>query len=125
MDSLTHIVLGGAIAQALVARRIGYARAFLAGALAATFPDFDVFFHFGDELTNHAIHRHFMHSLLIVPLLAALTLIPFLFHKKSRPHLKFLYVAALFACASHTLLDTCTSYGTMILWPFSGRRFTL
>ncbi len=125
MDSVTHIFLGSALAQSLAARRLGHARSFLIGALAATFPDFDALFHTGDALRDHALHRHFMHSLLIVPLLAALAVLPFLLHKKSRPLLKPLYLAALIACASHTLLDLLTPYGTMIFWPFTTHRFAL
>src|SRR5436190_318047 len=74
MDSVTHIFLGGALAQAVAGRRVGHVRAFLLGALAATVPDFDVFFHTGDALLNHAMHRHFMHALIMVPVLAAVAL---------------------------------------------------
>lgn len=125
MDSVTHILLGSVLAQALVGRRIGHARAFLIGALAATFPDFDCFFHTGNQMQDHALHRHFMHSVIIVPLLAGLSVLPFLLHKKSRPLLKYLYLAALAACVSHTLLDSLTSYGTMIFWPLDRHRHAL
>lgn len=70
MDPVTHIFLGAAVAQVAVARRTGYARAFFIGALAAALPDFDVFLHTGDVMRDHALHRHFMHSLVIVPALA-------------------------------------------------------
>src|ERR1043165_4338618 len=42
MDSLTHIVLGAAIGEALLGKKIGR-KAMLWGALADTIPDFDVF----------------------------------------------------------------------------------
>lgn len=125
MDSVTHIFLGSAIVQAIAGKRLGHPRAFLIGALAATMPDADALLRTGNELTNHALHRHFMHSLILVPVLAAVAVVPFLFHRKSRPLLKLLYLAAVLACVSHTLLDTLTSYGTMILWPFSDRRWAL
>jgi inner membrane protein len=125
MDSVTHIFLGSALAMAAAGRRLGYRRAFVIGALAATFPDFDCFLHTGDEMRDLALHRHFMHSLIIVPLLAALSVLPFMLHKRSRPLWKPLYLAALIACVSHTLLDTLTSYGTMIFWPFTPHRYAL
>ena len=129
MDSITHIFLGGAIALAVPpARRpahVGRRAAFLLGALAATFPDFDVFIHTGNTVTDHALHRSFMHSLLFVPLLAFLSAAPFLTLKRFRPAWKKLLFAALLATLSHPLLDTLTSYGTQLLWPFSHHRFAL
>jgi inner membrane protein len=42
-----------------------------------------------------------------------------------RSHLSFrhAYALAMLGYASHLLLDTCTTYGTQLLWPFSGTRF--
>ena len=125
MDNVTHVFLGGALALALVGRRVGFARAFWVGALAATVPDFDIFIHTGDALRDHAMHRHFTHALILSPVLAALALIPFLWHKRSRPLIRPLYLAAFVACALHTVLDVLTSYGTMIFWPFTQRRYAL
>jgi inner membrane protein len=73
VDSITHIFLGSALVQALAGRRLGHARAFLLGAIAATLPDFDVLIHTGNEITRHALHRHFTHGLVMVPVLAAQT----------------------------------------------------
>ena len=125
MDSITHIFLASALTQVAAGRRLGRTRAFLIGAIAATLPDLDIFIHTGNEMTNHALHRHFTHALVFVPVLAALALIPFLFHRKSRPLLGPLYLVAMLAGVSHTLLDVLTSYGTMIFWPFSQRRIAL
>jgi inner membrane protein len=124
MDSVTHIFLGGAAAQAIAGRKLGKA-AFFLGALAATIPDFDVFVYTGDSLRDHLFHRTFMHSLAIVPVLATLAMIPFLLWKKLRPQWRLMLAVALLACVTHTLLDTLTSYGTMIFWPFTQRRFAL
>lgn len=62
-------------------------------------------------------HRHFTHSLFFVPfgaLIAALLLWPFV-----RRRLKFsrLFVFSLLGYSLSGLLDTCTSYGTYLLWP--------
>jgi inner membrane protein len=131
MDSITHIFLGGAIAHSILPARkghaalVGWRSAFLLGALAATFPDFDVFLRTGNTITDHALHRSFMHSFLLVPLLAAISAAPFLALKRFRPAWKSLLLAAFLATLSHPLLDTLTSYGTQLLWPFSHHRFAL
>jgi inner membrane protein len=125
MDSATHILLGGALAQFVAARRLGWRRAFFIGAIAATLPDADVFIRTGSEIMTHALHRHFTHALVMVPVLAALATALFWFHRRSRPLLKPLFLTALLACLFHTLLDALTSYGTMMFWPFSPRRVSL
>ena len=129
MDSATHIFLGGAIAHSVFSTRkpapAGWRAAFLLGALAATFPDFDVFIRTGNTVTDHALHRSFMHCLLFVPLLAILSTVPFLAFKRLRPAWKKILLAAFLATLSHPLLDTLTSYGTQLLWPFSHHRFAL
>jgi inner membrane protein len=43
MDSLTQIVLGGAVGELIAGRRMGN-KAVLWGAIAGTIPDLDVFF---------------------------------------------------------------------------------
>lgn len=125
MDNVTHIFLGGILAQAMVGPRVGLRRAFLVGALAATIPDLDVFIRTGDALRDHALHRHFTHALILTPVLAALALVPFLWRRRTRPPMWPLFLGAWAACMSHTLLDTLTSYGTMIFWPFTERRYAL
>ncbi|MCL2645517.1 MAG: metal-dependent hydrolase [Phycisphaerales bacterium] len=124
MDNITHILLGGAMAYAMAGKRAGKI-AFFVGGLAATIPDLDVFVRTGDALWNHLMHRSFMHSLVIVPVLAAVAMLPFLRSAKVRGNWLRVYLAAMAACATHTILDMLTSYGTMILWPFSQRRFAL
>jgi inner membrane protein len=65
-------------------------------------------------------HRHFTHSLAFVPLGAAVVAAPFA-AMKEWPRAA-VFVAALAAYATHPLLDACTSYGTLLYWPFSLRR---
>lgn len=63
MDSLTQIVLGAAVGEAVAGRKIGN-RAMLWGAVAGTIPDLDVIIGsvFMDDLSSLAFHRGFMHS---------------------------------------------------------------
>ena len=64
MDSLTQVVLGAAVGEAVLGKKIGN-RAMLWGAIGGTIPDLDVFLrYFVDEITNTEMHRGFSHSLL-------------------------------------------------------------
>ena len=63
MDSLSQIVLGAAVGEAVLGRRIGN-RAMIWGAVAGTIPDMDVLGqYFLSELDNLAFHRGISHSL--------------------------------------------------------------
>jgi inner membrane protein len=125
MDSITHILLGGALAQAIAGRRAGFIAAFLLGGLAATAPDFDVFIRTGNVVRDHAIHRHFMHSIVMAPVLATVTWAIFMLLRRLRPSAGLLYLAAMAACISHTMLDALTSFGTVMFWPWTERRIAL
>ena len=62
MDSLSQIVLGAAVGEAVLGRRIGN-RAMVWGAVAGTIPDMDVLGkYFLSELDNPAFHRGISHS---------------------------------------------------------------
>ena len=124
MDSFTHIVLGGAIGQAFFGRRLGK-WAFVIGAVAATVPDLDVFIHTGNAVNDHLIHRYFSHALLLAPVLAGITTAGFMLRKSLRPHALLIYLLCLIAVFSHIFLDACTSYGTLLLWPFAEQRAAL
>lgn len=70
MDSLTQIVLGAAVGEATLGKKVGN-RAMLWGAIAGTIPDLDVFTrHFTDPISANLMHRGFTHSLLFCILLA-------------------------------------------------------
>ena len=64
MDSLTQIVLGAAVGEAVLGKKIGN-KAMFYGAIAGTIPDLDVLFsNFTDTVTALEMHRGFTHSLL-------------------------------------------------------------
>lgn len=126
MDSLTHIVLGACIGEAVAGKCLNK-RAMLYGALAQSVPDVDFvagFFLHGAE--NVVAHRGLTHSLLFG---AAATffltwLVKGVVHKTVLP---FRSVFLLFALniAVHLLLDSFNAYGLSLLLPFTDRRFTL
>ena len=66
MDSLTQIVLGAAVGEAVAGRKMG-AKAALWGAIAGTIPDLDVFFTaFYHPIEGALVHRGFSHSILFL-----------------------------------------------------------
>ncbi|PCJ67320.1 MAG: metal-dependent hydrolase [Bacteroidetes bacterium] len=78
MDSLTQIVLGAAVGEVVLGKKIGN-KAMLWGAIAGTIPDLDVYQSLiFDSLRANELHRGFLHSILFsvvfAPLLAWLVL---------------------------------------------------
>jgi len=124
MDSLTQIVLGGAVVGAIVGHKYGR-KAVLAGAICGTLPDMDVFIDHGDAISNMVEHRGFSHSLLILTLFAPI--LTWLFSRVKWfgfvGNDKRLHVAIWLALITHPLLDTMTIYGTQLLWPISNYPF--
>ena len=122
MDPLTHGLLGAAAAQAVFARKLPRS-AWLVGAVAAMSPDLDVFIQSDtDPLLDLIYHRHFTHALAFIPvgglLIGAIfAMLPFF-----RGDRRSVLGAATIAYATHSLLDACTSYGTLLFWPFSYQR---
>ncbi len=121
MDSLTQIVLGGAIGELVAGRKMGN-RAVLWGAIAGTIPDLDVFFRvFYHPIEAALVHRGFSHSLLfsllVSPILAYLLNIA-----TKRTYGFRLWVQLFFwGIVTHPILDMFTNYGTQFLWPFEAR----
>jgi inner membrane protein len=69
-------------------------------------------------------HRHFTHSLLFIPvggLICALVLHQ-LIGKRQNLSFKQSYLYCTIGYATHAVLDACTTYGTMLFWPFSDIR---
>lgn len=122
MDIITQGLAGALVAQS--AARPGQARRAAAiGLLAGMLADADILIRSPDDpLLNLEYHRQFTHSLAFVPLgglIAALLLWPLL-----RRRLEFgrLYLFAVLGFLPSGLLDTATSFGTQLLWPFSDAR---
>ena len=66
MDSLTQIVLGAAVGELVLGRKVGN-KAMIYGAVAGTIPDLDVFIgNFYDTVTALEIHRGFSHSIVFL-----------------------------------------------------------
>jgi len=123
MDSLTHIVLGACIGEAVLGRRIGRA-AMAWGAAAQSLPDIDFVAGFWMDLPHELLaHRGFTHSILF--LLLAAPALGIWAERLHRPHDTSLRrFIAFFAIevGAHLLLDACNNYGVGWFEPFSDHR---
>ena len=122
MDSLTQIVLGAAVGEAVLGKKVG-SRAMLWGAIAGTIPDLDVFLRFfTDPITSTEMHRGFSHSLVFAILMAPIMgWISNKIHKKREIGFKP-WTKLFFLCiVTHPLLDNHTTWGTQFFWPFEYR----
>jgi len=122
MDPITQGVLGATLSESF-ADEHKVKTAALLGCLGGLSADIDVLFQSpGDPLLFLEFHRQFTHSLIFIPVGALIcSLIAWPWAKK---HLKFkqAYLFCLLGYATHGLLDSCTTYGTQLFWPFSDIR---
>lgn len=127
MDPLTHALVGAVLTRTTVAgRRDSTPRArtlLLAGAFGALLPDVDrVIQSAADPLLHIEFHRHFTHALAFIPIGGLVAMLPWMLSQRLRQHWRGLLGAATLGYASHGLLDASTTYGTLLLWPFSDER---
>tara|TARA_B100000900_G_scaffold285217_1_gene244434 strand:- start:324 stop:1343 length:1020 start_codon:yes stop_codon:yes gene_type:complete len=124
MDPISQGTVGAAFAQSAADKK-NIAKVSVVGFLAGLAPDLDVLIRSStDPVLFLEYHRQFTHSLFFIPfgaLIVAALVFPFV-----RKYLSFktTYVASFFGYATHGLLDACTSYGTVLFWPFSNERIT-
>jgi inner membrane protein len=120
MDPITQGCLGSACAQAILHKQPARV-VWISSAIAAMAPDLDIFIRSRNEpLLSLLYHRHFTHSLFFIPIGAILvTLFLCSFIRLFRAHWSLTFLASLIGIATHGLLDACTSYGTVLYWPFS------
>ena len=124
MDPLTQGVLGATLPLS-VARKSHLRTAGLLGLLSGMAPDLDVLISSStDPLLSLEYHRQFTHSLIFIPiggLICALVLY-LLFARRRSLSFGATYLYCTLGYATHALLDSCTTYGTLLLWPFSDMR---
>jgi inner membrane protein len=126
MDAVTHLALGACTAELLLTERLGKKR-LIWGALAQALPDIDTLPALwlpADQ--SLLVHRGLTHSFLFALIIGAL--LAFLAWKICRPAGLPYTTLLFFFCfqlALHDLIDTCNSYGTGLLEPFSHQRFSI
>jgi inner membrane protein len=123
MDPLTQGTIGAVLPQASGKKNLGIIA--LLGFLSGMAPDLDILIRSStDPLLSLEYHRQFTHSLIFIPfggLICALFL--FVVFKKISPfNFKKTWVYCTLGYGTHGLIDACTSYGTLLFWPFSDMR---
>ncbi len=120
MDSLTQIVLGAAVGEVVLGKKVGN-KAMLYGAIAGTIPDLDVLAsHFTDTATALSIHRGFTHSIIFSVLFAPV--FGWLVSRyESYKSFKGWSLLFFWAFVTHPILDAHTTWGTQLFWPFDLR----
>jgi inner membrane protein len=122
VDPVTHAVVGAATARVILSRSVAQ-RAWLPGAAGALLPDADALIRSSaDPLLYAEFHRHFTHALVLIPAGGALAALPWIVARRARRHWKSYLGAATAGYATHGLLDASTTYGTLLLWPFTDAR---
>ena len=128
MDPISQGTLGASAAQS--STKTAQVAAGTLGFLAGLCADLDVLIRSSsDPLLFLEYHRQFTHSLLFIPiggLICGVVLYGLLrpwLAKKQGISLKQSILFCTLGYATHALLDSCTSYGTQLLWPFSDQRF--
>jgi inner membrane protein len=124
VDPVSQGLIGAALSQsASSTRRV--VTAGVLGGIAGMSADLDVLIRSEtDPLLFLEYHRQFTHSLIFIPLGGLLCALALHLPLGARSGLRF--AETLLFCtlgyATHGLLDACTTYGTLLLWPFSGAR---
>jgi len=120
MDSLTQIVLGAAVGEAVLGKKVGN-KAMLYGAIAGTIPDLDIFSSYvTDTVSALEIHRGFTHSIFFSILFAPIFgwLVSRYETYKDFNGWTWLFFWCLI---THPILDAHTTWGTQLFWPMDYR----
>jgi inner membrane protein len=122
MDSLTQIVLGAAVGEAVLGKKVGN-KAMLYGAIAGTIPDLDVLARFFvDTVTATEWHRGFSHSIFFSVLFAPIFgWLVWKLNQKSKANFKDWTLLMFWGLFTHPVLDSFTTWGTQLFWPFKTR----
>lgn len=116
MDSLTQIVLGASVGEAVLGKKIGN-KAMLYGAIAGTIPDLDVIAsNFTDAVSALEIHRGFTHSIIFSVVMSPIfswLVTRYESYKSKKAWVWFFF----WVFITHPILDAHTTWGTQLFWP--------
>ena len=124
MDPLTQGIVGATATQSF-SKKNHLLLLTIIGFLAGLAPDIDIFIKSeNDPLLFLEFHRQFTHSLVFIPIGGLICAFIFyhLFAKKSNLSFRNTYLFSTIGYGSHGIIDTCTTYGTQLYWPFSDAR---
>jgi inner membrane protein len=119
VDNITHSLTGLLLSRAGLDRLTPRAAWILL--LAANAPDIDVVSAFGGSLNYLHYHRHFTHTLVMLPVLPFLCVLAVRLVSRKPVNWARAYAIACIGVASHLALDLTNSYGVRLLLPFSAR----
>lgn len=118
MDSFTQIVLGAAVGEAALGKKVGN-KALLYGAIAGTIPDLDVLSgYFVDTVTALEIHRGITHSLLF-SVFGGMFFGWLVSRWEKQANWRQWAWLFFLGFLTHSWLDAHTSWGTQVFWPIS------
>lgn len=125
MDSLTHIVLGACIGEAVAGKKLGK-RAMIVGAIAQSIPDIDFISTFWLHDAGDIIgHRGFTHSITfsILAIFILSWLARIIFRKQNLTWKDWFRLIGI-NIVVHLFIDAFNAYGVGWLEPFSHKRFS-
>lgn len=123
MDSLAHTLLGVSLARAGLAKRFGRGTT-LCLALTSNLPDIDIFQALGGGIDSFLFRRMLTHSVFGVPLLAMIVATIFRWRYKNVSWKTF-FGLSLLGMTGHLFFDLLNSYGIVLFYPLSLKRFEL
>ena len=124
MDPFTQGIVGTTVAQS-GSKRDTLIIASVIGLLAGLAADLDIFIRSStDPLLFLEYHRHFTHSIIFIPFGALICAVVFyyLFSKRNNLSFRQTYFFSLLGYATHGIIDSFTTYGTLLFWPFTDER---
>jgi len=125
MDPISQGIIGSTVTQSLQKNNDSLTILAIIGFLSGMAPDLDIFIRSeSDPLLFLEFHRQFTHSLIFIPIGGLLCASIFYWFVKKFSSLSFrqIWLYTTIGYGTHSLLDACTSYGTLIFWPFSFER---
>ena len=122
MDPVSQGLVGAVFPQS-ISNKKELGKATLIGLLSGIAADVDVLIRSDkDPLLFIDYHRQFTHSLLFIPLGGFIMAVIFWLIFKKKMKFGKVYLYSTLGYATHPLLDSCTAYGTELLWPFSNTK---
>lgn len=124
MDPVSQGILGASFAGSLSKSKELRLHS-LCGFIGGLVPDLDILIKSNsDPLLSLEFHRHFTHSIFFVPIGGLVTGLFLYFFLKKRISFKETFFFTSAGLLTHGFLDSCTSYGTNLLWPILDTRFS-
>jgi inner membrane protein len=123
LDNLAHTLIGIGVARSGLSRRFGPGTTATL-AIASNLPDLDVLWTIFDPWDRFMLRRTHSHAIVALPVLASL--LALVLRRRYR-HQSFgaLFGLSALGIALHLLFDLVNSFGVVLLWPFTLRRFEL